>query len=370
MGVPETSFLKKQEERALMQGADPKWISHFSGGFTGVVGILNTGRPGPTIGFRVDMDALDIQESDAKDHRPVQEGFASVNEHMMHACGHDAHTAIGLGLAYTLLKIRDKLKGKVKLIFQPAEEGVRGAKSMVDARVVDDLNLFIAIHVGAGAELGELICGDLGHLATTKFDVTYTGKAAHAGGNPEEGRNALLAAATASLNLYAISRHSAGKSYVNVGVLEAGSGRNIIPHTARLKVETRGETTTINDYMYKRALQIIQAAADMYHVEKHIRLMGAANSSKSSEALLAFVRQQAEKIPDIHSITQGRKSSGSEDATYMMTRVKEKGGLAAYLVFGTTLSAGHHNERFDIDEKVMPIAIKTLALCAYHADRL
>ncbi|MCG6197582.1 M20/M25/M40 family metallo-hydrolase, partial [Anoxybacillus sp. LAT_38] len=96
----------------------------LSGGFTGVVGILDSGRPGPTVAFRVDMDALDLQESADADHLPAAEGFASVNANMMHACGHDAHTAIGLGLAYVLSRMKGDLHGRVKLIFQPAEEGV------------------------------------------------------------------------------------------------------------------------------------------------------------------------------------------------------------------------------------------------------
>lgn len=370
MGVPAQSFLEQQEKRALAQGADPKWVARFSGGYTGVVGILDTGRPGPTIGYRVDMDALDILESKAADHLPVKEGFVSANEQMMHACGHDAHTSIGLGVAYILSQIKDQLTGRMKLIFQPAEEGVRGAKSMVEAGVVDDVDVFIAIHIGFGADFGQLICGDPGFLATTKLDVTYTGKAAHAGEKAEEGKNALLAAATASLNLHAISRHSEGKSRINVGMLQAGSGRNIIPNTAHLKIETRGETSTINEYMYQRAVQIIKSAADMYEVESKIEIVGAAQTSEPSKELLDYIREQAANVPDIQTILETRTAGGSEDATYMMTRVKEKGGLAAYIIFGTTLAAGHHNERFDIDETVMATAVKTLALCASNIEKL
>ncbi|KMY42707.1 amidohydrolase [Peribacillus loiseleuriae] len=367
MGVPKTEVLEQEKKRALSQGADPEWVEQFSGGFTGVVGILDTGLPGPTIAFRVDMDALDIQEALSNEHRPTKEGFSSINANMMHACGHDAHTSIGLGVAYVLSQIKDQLKGIIKLIFQPAEEGVRGAKSMVTAGVVDDVDIFIAIHVGFEAELGELICGDLGFMATTKFDVTYTGEASHAGARPEQGKNALLAAATAALNLHAISRHSEGYSRVNVGFLQAGNGRNIIPNQAIFKVEVRGETTSINDFMYQKALQIIQSAADMYEVEVNIDIVGAAKSVESSEELISFISQQAKHINEIHTIQDSYKLGGSEDATYMISHVKERGGHAAYIVFGTTLSAGHHNEQFDIDENVIPIAVKTLTLCAYNA---
>ncbi|GHH99872.1 amidohydrolase [Neobacillus kokaensis] len=363
MGVPDEAALEQHKQRALSQGGHQEWIDQMAGGFTGVVGVLNTGRPGPTIGLRFDMDALDIQESSDGSHRPLQEGFFSLNENMMHACGHDAHTAIGLGAASVLSNMKDQLNGCYKLIFQPSEEGVRGAKSMVNAGVVDDVDIFIAMHIGLGAELGEFICSDLGFLATTKFDVTFTGKAAHAGANPEEGNNALLAAATATLNMHAISSHSQGSSRINVGVFQAGSGRNIIPNKAFLKVETRGETTEVNEYMCKRAFTIIQSASDMYDVTSSIKLTGEAKTVKPSTELLSFLRNQARSVTEIHTIKGVFQSGGSEDATYMMSRVQEKGGQAAYVVFGTPLAAGHHNEKFDIDEKVMPIAVKTLINC-------
>lgn len=363
MGVPDEVTFEQHKRRALSQGGHPDWIDQLAGGFTGVVGVLDTGRPGPTIGLRFDMDALDIQESSDPNHRPITEGFASINQNMMHACGHDAHTAIGLGVASVLADIKEQLTGRFKLIFQPSEEGVRGAKSMVNAGVVDDVSIFIALHIGLGADLGEFICSDLGFLATTKFDVTFTGKAAHAGANPEQGNNALLAAATATLNMHAISPHSLGSSRINVGVLHAGSARNIIPNKAILKVETRGETTEINEYMGNRAFQIIRSASDMYNVTSNIQMVGEAKTVKPSKELLAFLRDQARHVKEIHTIKETFQSGGSEDATYMMSRVQEKGGQAAYVVFGTPLAAGHHHERFDIDEKVMSIAVKTLVSC-------
>ncbi|MDA5109155.1 amidohydrolase [Brevibacillus thermoruber] len=367
MGVPSEAFLRQQEQRALSQGAVTEWLPRLSGGFTGVVGILDSGRPGPTVAFRVDMDALDLQESADADHLPAAEGFASVNANMMHACGHDAHTAIGLGLAYVLSRMKGDLRGRVKLIFQPAEEGVRGARSMVEAGVVDDVDLFFACHVGTGVPLGEVVCGADGYLATTKIDVTYRGVASHAGGHPEDGKNALLAAASAVLNLHAISRHSGGNSRINVGVLHAGSGRNIIPNHAAFKLETRGDTSEVNEYILSRAMDVIHGAAAMYGVQAEIDIVGKADSSSPSPELLPYIRAQASKVAGVTSIVDTRNASGSEDATYMMERVKQRGGLASYLVFGTTLAAGHHNEKFDIDERVLGIGVQTLALCALCA---
>ncbi|MGI6575486.1 MAG: amidohydrolase [bacterium] len=189
MGVPPAEVLAEKQQQAIEQGADPEIVAKMAGGKTGVVAILDTGKAGPTVGFRVDMDCNEVDEAKDEKHRPFREGFASINEGAMHACGHDAHTAIGLGLAELLMEIKDELKGKVKIVFQPAEEGVRGAKSMMEAGVVDDVDYMIGSHVGVSArKLGQVICGGEGFLATTKMDVTFTGVPAHAGGEPEAGR--------------------------------------------------------------------------------------------------------------------------------------------------------------------------------------
>lgn len=368
MGLPSKEKLAEQEKRAIEQGALAQWLPHFSGGFTGIVATLDTGRPGPTLAFRVDMDALDLNEEHSCQHRPHNEGFASCNPHMMHACGHDGHTAIGLGLARILKQYEAKLSGRIKVIFQPAEEGTRGAKSMMEAGVVDDVDFFVAIHIGTGVPKGEVVCGSKNFLATTKFDVTYQGVAAHSGAKPEDGKNALIAAAHATLGLYGIPRHSEGSSRINVGVLQAGIGRNVIPDTALLKVETRGETNEINEFVYEKAMHIIEGAAKMQDVAFDIKLMGAAQSSHPSNQWVDFICDLTKnQLPELTSIVKNRpQAAGSEDATYFMERVKERGGQATYMIFGTDLSAGHHNERFDFDENVMITAVKTLSTIALH----
>ena len=367
MGLPAAPILAAQEQRAIEQGALTKWLPFFSGGFTGIVATLDPGRPGPTIAFRVDMDALDLNELLHPDHQPFREGFASCNSGMMHACGHDGHTTIGLGLARVFKDLEPQLHGRIKLIFQPAEEGTRGAKSMVEAGVVDDVDFFTAVHIGTGVPAGELVCGSDSFMATTKLDVTFRGVASHAGAKPEDGRNALLAAAQASIGLYAIPRHSEGSSRINVGVLQAGSGRNVIADHAFMKVETRGATNEINVFVYQQALKVIQGAAIMQGVEYDISLMGAAQSSQPTQPWVEYIHRQALDISELSSVVDRREqAAGSEDATYMMERVKSHGGQASYVIFGCELSAGHHNEKFDFDERVMAVAVKTLATLALN----
>lgn len=363
MGVPSKEVLNTHYKWAQENGANLDWLPKFAGGMTGIVATLETGKPGPTTAFRVDMDALDIQEDLSEEHIPFKDGYASVNANMMHACGHDGHTAIGLGLATLIMENKESLVGTIKLIFQPAEEGTRGAKSMVEAGVVDDVDYFIATHLGTGIPSGSFVAGKAGYLATTKMDVTFKGFASHAGGKPEVGRNALAAAAAAVLGIYGIPRHSAGASRINVGVLQAGSGRNIIASSAFLKIETRGETTEINEFIQGQALSVLEGAAKMYQVEVNVDVVGGALNSVPSEELVERVATCAKSIPAFTEVIDwSRGAAGSEDATYFMNRVMELGGQATYCVVGSDIAAGHHNERFDIDESSLRIGVDAL----YH----
>lgn len=296
------------------------------------MGTLDTQRLGPTQAFRFDLDALPIVESSEGDHRPYQAGFHSLNQGSMHACGHDGHTTIGLGMAELLSQFSSQLCGKIKLIFQPAEEGVRGAQSMVEAGVVDDVDRLVATHLGLGHPSGHVICAADGFLATTKLDVRFSGKAAHAGGQPEVGQNALLAAAKATLGLRH-RPHSQGAARINVGQLHAGSGRNIIADSALLRLETRGATEDINHYMENRAFEVLKGAAAMQGVDVSIERVGAASACAASPALVDKIAACLGGYPGItqlvkHDVT----ASGSEDATSLMARVMEHGGQASYMI--------------------------------------
>jgi aminobenzoyl-glutamate utilization protein A len=362
MGVPPQAALDKALQRALGQGAVRPWAERMAGGRTGVVGVMRFPRPGPTVALRVDMDANDLVESADEKHRPAREGFASVNAGAMHACGHDGHTAIGLAVAEVLASLRDRLAGTIKLIFQPAEEGVRGAKAMAVKGVVDDVQYLIGMHLGINLRsAGQVACQTEGFLATTKLDAHFTGTPAHAGAAPETGRNAVLAAATATLNLHAIPRHSQGASRVNVGVIQGGTGRNVIAAQALIKVETRGATTEINEFVYREAVRIIEAAAAMHGVTVALSEMGGAAGCGNDAALVARIRQVVERQGLFREILPAGNIGGSEDCTYFMERVQQRGGQAAYVMVGTELAAGHHDSRFDINEEALVPAVALLA---------
>ncbi|SDK40851.1 aminobenzoyl-glutamate utilization protein A [Lacicoccus qingdaonensis] len=358
MGKPGADDTRSHIEWARANGAIEKYIPHFEDGFTAVVGVLDSNTPGPTVAYRVDMDALPIYESESDDHLPNQEGFRSSNNNM-HACGHDVHTAVGLGLARLISENKENIRGRIKLIFQPAEEGARGAKSMVDAGVVDDVDYFIASHIGLGVHFNHFVASNNGFLASSKLDVKFTGDSSHAGGHPEEGKNAMLAAAAAVSNLHSIPRHADGATRINVGELHSGSGRNIIPDTAELKMELRGETTVLNEYMKNYAEEIIKGAALMHQVDYEIDLVGEAIEAKGSPELAEILKESADNI-GLTSILEDNSAAGSEDATYFIDTVQKRGGYATYCVFGTELAAGHHNERFDTHEDSLMTSVQVL----------
>lgn len=362
MGVPSKVELDRQVERALSQGADRAWVEKMLGGKTGVVGVMKFGRPGPTVALRADMDANDLVEAEDEKHRPFREGFASVNQGAMHACGHDGHTAAALGVAEVLAAMKDKLAGTIKLIFQPAEEGVRGAKAMMARGVVDDVNYLVGMHLGVNLKkTGQVACRTEGFLATTKLDAVFTGMPAHAGAAPETGRNAILAAATATLNLHAIPRHSKGASRINVGVIQGGTGRNVIPARAVIKLETRGATTEINQYVYAEAVRIIEAAAAMHGVTVTIEETGSAAGCENDAALVERIRQVVERQHLFSEIVPAGNIGGSEDCTYFMERVQKRGGQAAFVMVGTELAAGHHDSHFDFNEDALVPAIALMS---------
>ena len=364
MGVPEETVLEKAYERAALQGGDPEFLPATKGGQTGVIGILRCGE-GPTVAMRFDIDALGVVETGNPDHIPCREGFASINSGAMHACGHDGHGTIGLGVAKVLMSLKDKLHGTVKLIFQPAEEGVRGAKSIVENGHLDNVDYFIGSHI-TGSKDGSLylIPGSYGSLATCKYDAVFTGTAAHAGASPQGGNNAMLAAASAVLHLYAIPRHGGGASRINVGTLTAGTGRNVIADRAKMELEVRGANTEINSYMCEKAEQVLKSCAQMYGCCVEWTLAGAAESMTSDEDFavqLGAIARDAGLPVGPTAIP----SFGSEDVAYMMNRVQEQGGKATFMRLMTKTYAPAHNVAYNFDEAVLPLGVKAfcVAVC-------
>ena len=334
----------------------------MTGGMTGVIGILHFDNPGPVAALRCDMDCNDVTETDDTNHKPNLDNFASMHPYEMHACGHDGHTTVGLAVAKILSEMKSKLGGTVKFIFQPAEEGVRGAHAMVESGLIDNVNYMLGAHFGFQMkQTGSIACDVTGFLATTKYDAVFTGIPAHAGAAPETGKNALLAAACAALNLHAIARHSAGASRINVGKLIAGSGRNVIGDKALIQLETRGASSEINQYMEDEAARVLKAAAAMYDVNVEIKKVGGAAGGSNSPKLAEQLKEYASELGIFNKIVGKCDFGASEDFSYFMEHVQAHGGEAAYMMIGADLAAGHHDSHFNFDEKALSYSAKMLA---------
>ena len=361
MGVPSEAELADYMQRAISEGADPELVKKMAGGKTGIVATLKTDKPGKTVAFRFDMDCNDVEEERCDEHRPAKEGFASEHKKAMHACGHDGHVTIGLSAAKLLAANKARLAGTIKLIFQPAEEGVRGAFAMMNAGVVDDVDYLFGGHIGFKATADNcLVTMTDGFLATTKLDAEFTGVSAHAGAAPEQGKNALLAAAQAAISLNTIPRHSKGSSRINVGVLNAGTGRNVVPDIAAIKLETRGATTEIDEYMVTEAKRILNACAAMYDVKVKITMAGAAPACFADKELGHEVAELIEEKCHYDEVVEYVDMGGSEDCGYFMERVQQHGGRALYMMYGTKIAAGHHNSHFDFNENCLWKATATI----------
>lgn len=353
----EESVVKAGLERARRNGVSEELLSEMEE-LTGCVAVLDTGRPGPTLAIRFDIDCVPVTECTDDAHVPAKEGFISKNPGFMHACGHDAHMSMGLAVAHWVMDNKDKLSGKIKILFQPAEEGVRGAAGMAASGILDDCDYFLGSHVAMSAKSGEIATNLYGYLCTTKLDVTFHGKPAHAGACPQEGRNALTAAANATVQMMGISRHSGGMTRINIGQLIAGEGRNVIPSKAVMKLEVRGETGEINQYMVDQVTNICKGIAMSFGVTYEMRKMGEAVDLTADQELVDILNAAGRATPGITVVDKALNFGGSEDATILARRVQAHGGKAAFFLWGSDRPSGHHTSTFDIKESDLDPALE------------
>lgn len=358
-GVPSKRELDEAYARAIEYGANPDIIEKMKGGNTAVVGELKGKKEGPTVAFRFDMDALPIHESSDEDHHPYVEEFSSEFSGNMHACAHDGHTAMGLLLGERLAD--REFAGTLKLIFQPAEEGGRGGYAMSQKGIVDDVDFLFCSHLGLDLPLGEVHGGNSKFLASSKMKAYFYGVPSHAGGTPEKGRNALLGAATALLNIHAIPRFSGGTTRVNVGILEGGTAANIIPSEASMVIDVRSDKAEIKEELEERVKSIVEHSALMHGLTSKIDIIGEATTIQPDPELVSVVLEEAKQIDGFTSFKEDCDISlGSEDASFLIKRVQDRGGKGTYMNIGSPLPAPHHHHKFDIDEAVLPLAVQLL----------
>ncbi len=344
------------QKAALSKGVSAEFLEQ-AGGYTGVLATIETGRPGPVLAIRFDMDCVDVQEALEAGHRPFDEGWASTNPGHMHSCGHDGHTTMGIGLCSWLVENKDKLCGTIKVLFQPAEEGVRGARPVAESGVLDDADYFFGNHLGFNLPTGTISPEPGLFLASTKLDAEFVGLAAHSGADPHKGKNALLAAATAALAVHGIIRPVQETTALNVGTLHAGQGRNVVAPNAFMQLEVRGETEEVNSYMREEAIRKIKASADMYDCEVKIVKAGEATEFKPDRKAIDLVYEAAIPVVGEEMIKKMDLKLGSEDCTILLRRVQQRGGVGTFIIFGCETKAGHHQRLFDFDERVLDVAV-------------
>ncbi|EMA70761.1 amidohydrolase [Halorubrum aidingense JCM 13560] len=356
MAVPEAD-LGPWIDRARDRGADGELLDRMTGGNTGAVAVLDRGE-GPAIGLRVDIDGLFIEESTDLSHDPVDEGFRSEIDGTMHACGHDVHMTWGLAVLEAIAE--SDFAGRLVVFFQPAEETGGGGHPMAESRFADDLDYLLAVHVGLDHPTGEVVAGIEKPLAMAHLDAAIEGTSAHAGKAPNEGDNAMQAMGTAIVNAYGIPRHADGMTRVNVGKAEAGTASNVIAEHAHMEAEARGETTELMEFVKGRFERTVRAAATMHGCRATVDVVSESPRADSDPELQALVTEVAEGVDGVERVLPAADFGASEDATFLMERVQEEGGLATYLIVGTDHPTSHHTPTFDVDERSIQHGVDVL----------
>ncbi len=366
MEVPNQDELDRWYRRARESMGDPSPLASLENKCTGVVAVLHQGS-GPTVGLRVDIDALPITESRRSDHIPAAKGFRSTNDGTMHACGHDAHMTIGLG---TLEEVKEsEFSGTLKIFFQPAEEVGGGGKPMSRGDLITDVQYLFAIHIGLGHPSGEVVAGVHSALALSNLTVEFDGVSAHAGNSPHAGRNTVQALASAIKNLYSIPRHGDGLTRVNVGNVRTTNSTSVVADHAEFEYEIRGGTNDLMEYMKSEAKRGIEAAATAHDCSVNIELLHETIRADSDRELAEVVYDQATSNGAVDSAIEWAELGVSEDACYLMDAVQSNGGKSVYSIIGTEHPTGHHTKRFDIDEASIEIGIDVLSKSIERTSR-
>ncbi len=365
MAIPDDD-LEPWLERARERGADEELLSKLEGGTTGAVAVLERGE-GPAIGLRVDIDGLFIEESTDGEHVPAAEGFRSEIDGTMHACGHDAHMTWGLAALEAIAE--SDFSGRLVVFFQPAEETGGGGCPMAKSEYADDLDYLLAIHVGLDHPTGEVVAGIEKPLAMCHVDATIEGTSAHAGKAPNEGDNAMHAMGTAIENAYGIPRHSDGMTRVNIGKAEAGTASNVIAEKAHMECEARGETTELMEFMKRRLEHTVKSAARMHGCEAAVDVVSESPRADSDPEMQELVSEVAGGVDGIERVLPAADFGASEDATFLMERVQDEGGLATYMIVGTDHPTSHHTPTFDVDERSLEHGVDVLVETIHELER-
>jgi amidohydrolase len=330
-------------------------------GQTGVVGILDGAKPGPVVMLRFDMDALPIQELNQTD-------YVSENAGVMHACGHDAHTAIGLGVAQIMAAQREDFAGTLMFVFQPAEEGKGGALAMIRDGVLNDAqrapDIALGLHVWNEARAGLAQVGVGGVMAAADlFTIKVQGKGTH-GATPHLGVDSILLAShivTALQTVVARSVDPCQTAVVTVGTLHAGSAFNIIADSAEMTGTLRTFDPIVRGQILQRVKAVVAGIAAALGGSASIEIKAISPVTVNDARAAQLVRETATEVLGAANVSADQITMGAEDMSEFLNRVP-----GCFFFLGSAnadkgLNYPHHNPRFDIDEDILPDGVAILA---------
>lgn len=332
-------------------------------GQTGVVGLLSGPRPGPTVLLRFDMDALPVAEENEVDYRSQEAG-------RMHACGHDGHVAIGLGVAQLLARYRDDLSGVLKFVFQPAEEGLGGAFAMIADGVLENPrpDVALAMHLWNHLDLGQLRVTEGPCMASSSvFTLTVDGQGGH-GAAPHKATDPVLAAAHIVAALQSIVSRNVDpldSVVVTVGQFSAGSNFNVIPERALLKGTVRSYDAETHRLIYRRILEMARNMATAFGCQASMETVAIVPAVVNDERVVGVVREAAKGVVPAQNVVDGRDMA-SEDMGHILEEIP-----GCYFFVGSRNEAAgyhypHHHPRFDFDERAMINGVAVMAHAAAH----
>jgi amidohydrolase len=346
LGLQEFDTAKKVEKILRGLGVETKLLLNG----TGVRGYLKGSKPGKTVALRADIDALPIQEETGL-------SYQSQNKGIMHACGHDAHTAMLLGATMILSERKGELKGNVVFIFQPAEETGGGAKAMIDERVLEGVDAIFAVHVYSSLPFGTLGYNPGPLLAAGDFfDVKITGKGGH-GGLPQLAVDPIVIAANSISTLQTIISREIDpveSGVVSICKISGGDAYNVIPETATFGGTIRSHKPELRGFLPKRVKEILDGVTSAMRARCEFNLIGKFPATINDEAMTAFVVSVAKEILGEDKLQLMKPLMGSEDFSFYLQKIpgtfvflgmenKEKGMIYP-----------EHHPKFDIDEDILP----------------
>lgn len=365
---PETAFQEVRTAGVVARVLTELGLEVTTGlGKTGVVAVLDGAHDGPTILLRCDMDALPVLEDTGL-------AFVSENVGKMHACGHDGHTAIMLGVASLLTGQRDHLAGRVKFIFQPAEEIASGAQAMIDdgALRTPEASYAFGLHLWNELPLGTVSITEGAMMAgADMFTITIRGSGGHAA-LPDQTRDPVLAGAQIVSALQSIVSRNVGPmdtAVVSVTMFHAGEAQNVIPGEVRLGGTFRTFLPETHDRVERRLNEIVTGIAAAMGCEATLESRQLTPPLINNADTNQRLREVFADLPFAEPLNMidNQRTMAAEDMAVIMEHVP-----GTYLFVGSATPGQtawpHHHPKFDIDERALPMG--AALLCAAVADRL